>query len=156
MGRQNLRYRYMYAESTEILFVESTYILEHILRLVSRIQEHTDTKLCSYPVHSLASLWTAQTYFFYSKSSRKTRILSSSGDDPFFFVSGSSSNFMHEVYNFFFTSSVFQFGARFIQDSRRIFVNKLHDYFDRLAILTLSRVNRSNNVGFSLQPLSRE
>ena len=33
-----LRYRYMYAESTEILFVESTYILEHILRLVSGIQ----------------------------------------------------------------------------------------------------------------------
>ena len=45
----------MYAESTEILFVESTYILEHILRLVSGIQEHTDTKLCSYPMHSLAS-----------------------------------------------------------------------------------------------------
>ena len=45
----------MYAESTEILFVESTYILEHILRLVSGIQEQTDTKLCSYPVHSLAS-----------------------------------------------------------------------------------------------------
>ena len=39
----------------EILFVESTYILEHILRLVSEIQEHADTKLCSYPVHSLAS-----------------------------------------------------------------------------------------------------
>ena len=34
MCRQNLRYRYMYAESTEILFVESTYILEHISRLV--------------------------------------------------------------------------------------------------------------------------
>ena len=43
MCRQNLRYRYMYAESTEILFVESTYILEHILRLVPGIQEHTDT-----------------------------------------------------------------------------------------------------------------
>ena len=35
----------MYAESTEILFVESTYILEHILRLVSGTQEHTDIKL---------------------------------------------------------------------------------------------------------------
>ena len=45
----------MYAESTEILFLESTYILEHILRLVSGIQEHTDTNMCSYPVHSLAS-----------------------------------------------------------------------------------------------------
>ena len=45
----------MYAESTEILFEESTYILEHILRLVSAIQEHTDTKLCSYSVHSLAT-----------------------------------------------------------------------------------------------------
>ena len=45
----------MYAESTEILFVESTYILEHILRIVSGIREHTDTKLSSYPVHSLAS-----------------------------------------------------------------------------------------------------
>ena len=45
----------MYAESIEILFVESTYILEHILRLVSGIQEYTDTKLCSYPVLSLAS-----------------------------------------------------------------------------------------------------
>ena len=31
--RQNLSYRYMYAESTEILFVESTYILEYILDL---------------------------------------------------------------------------------------------------------------------------
>ena len=49
MCRQNLRYSYMYAESAEILFVESTYILEHISRLVSGIQEHTDTKLCSYP-----------------------------------------------------------------------------------------------------------
>ena len=29
----------MYAESTEILFVESTNILEHILRLFSGIQE---------------------------------------------------------------------------------------------------------------------
>ena len=45
----------MYAESTEILFVESTHILEHNLRLVSGIQEQTDTKLCFYPVHSLAS-----------------------------------------------------------------------------------------------------
>ena len=45
----------MHAESTEILLVESTYILEHILRLVSGIQEHTDTKLSSYLVHSLAS-----------------------------------------------------------------------------------------------------
>ena len=27
----------------------------HILRLVSGIQEHTDTKLCSYPVHNLAT-----------------------------------------------------------------------------------------------------
>ena len=45
----------MYAESIEILFVESTYNFEHILRLVSGIQEHTDTKLCCYPVHSLAS-----------------------------------------------------------------------------------------------------
>ena len=45
----------MYAESTELLFVESTYISENILRLVSGIQEHTDTKMCSYPVHSLAS-----------------------------------------------------------------------------------------------------
>ena len=45
----------MYAESIEILFVESTYILEHIQRLVSGIQEHTGTKLCAYPVHSLAS-----------------------------------------------------------------------------------------------------
>ena len=55
MCRQNLRYMYMYAESTEMLFVESTYILEQTLRLVSGIQELTDTKLCSYPVHSLAS-----------------------------------------------------------------------------------------------------
>ena len=46
----------MYAESTEILFVEFTHILEHILRLVSGLQEPTETKLCSYPVHSLASL----------------------------------------------------------------------------------------------------
>ena len=53
--RQKLRYRYMYAESTETLFVESTHILEHILRLVSGIQEQADTKLCSYSVHSLAS-----------------------------------------------------------------------------------------------------
>ena len=45
----------MYAETIEILFVESTYILEYLLRLVSWIQEHTDTKLCSYLVHSLAS-----------------------------------------------------------------------------------------------------
>ena len=45
----------MYAESTEILFVESTDFLEHILRLLSVIQEYTDTKLWSYPVHSLAS-----------------------------------------------------------------------------------------------------
>ena len=44
----------MHAESTEILFVESTYILEHIF---SGIQVHADTKLCSYPVHSLALLW---------------------------------------------------------------------------------------------------
>ena len=36
-------------------FVESTYILEHIFRLVFGIQEHTDIKLFSYPVHSLAS-----------------------------------------------------------------------------------------------------
>ena len=42
MCRQTLRYRYTYAESTEMLFVESTYSLEHILRLVSGIQEHTD------------------------------------------------------------------------------------------------------------------
>ena len=55
MCRQSLRYRYMYAESTEIFSVESTYILEHILRLAYEIQEHTDTKLCSYAVHSLAS-----------------------------------------------------------------------------------------------------
>ena len=47
MCRQNLCYWYIYAESIEILFVESTYILEHTLRLVTGIQEHTDTKLCS-------------------------------------------------------------------------------------------------------------
>ena len=31
----------MYAESTEILFVDFTYFLDHTLRLVSGIQEHT-------------------------------------------------------------------------------------------------------------------
>ena len=56
MFRQNLRYSYMYAESTEIFFVESTNILEKISRLVSGIQEYTETKLGSHPVHSLASL----------------------------------------------------------------------------------------------------
>ena len=55
MCPQNLRYRYLYAESTEILLVESTYIWEQIKRFVSEILEHTDTKLCAYPVHSLAS-----------------------------------------------------------------------------------------------------
>ena len=45
----------MYAKSAEFLFEESFYILEQILRLVSGIQEDTDTKLYSYPVHSLAS-----------------------------------------------------------------------------------------------------
>ena len=53
MCPQNLRYRYLYAESTEILLVESTYIWEQIKRFVSEILEHTDTKLCAYPVHSL-------------------------------------------------------------------------------------------------------
>ena len=33
--------------STEILFVESSYISEYNLRIVSGIQEYTDTKLCS-------------------------------------------------------------------------------------------------------------
>ena len=40
----------MSAESTEILFVDSTYVLEHILRLVSGIQEHR---------HKIVSLSTA-------------------------------------------------------------------------------------------------
>ena len=54
MCRQNLRYRQMYAEFAENLFVEFSYILEPILRLVSRIQDYTDTQLCSCPVNSLA------------------------------------------------------------------------------------------------------
>ena len=54
MCRQILRYRYLYAESTKLLWVESTYILEHVQKFVSEIQELTDTKLRAYLVHSLA------------------------------------------------------------------------------------------------------
>ena len=40
----------MYAESTAILFVESTYSLERIQRLVSGIQEQIDTNLSAFLV----------------------------------------------------------------------------------------------------------
>ena len=43
-GRQILPYRYLYADFNEILSLESTYILEHVITLVSGIQEHIDTK----------------------------------------------------------------------------------------------------------------
>ena len=37
--------------SFSLIFATEFY---HVWRLVSRIQKHTDTKLCAYPVHSLA------------------------------------------------------------------------------------------------------
>ena len=41
--------------STEVLLVESIYILEYGFSFFARIQEHTDTKMCAYSVHRLAS-----------------------------------------------------------------------------------------------------
>ena len=84
MCLQNLRYGYLYAESTEYFKVESTYILEHYLRPVSGNQEHTDTKLCAYPralfeacvsLESAHKHWNMWNFFIgiHSKSQRRVR-----------------------------------------------------------------------------------
>ena len=55
MCRQFLRYRYWYAESTEMFWWNPLKFWNMFKKLFPGIQEHTDTKLCTYPVHSLAS-----------------------------------------------------------------------------------------------------
>ena len=63
----------MYAESTKILFVEFNYFLEHVLRLVSGIQEHTDTiVLLSSAEFGLVMLKCAMKMFvFFSAKTKK-------------------------------------------------------------------------------------
>ena len=48
--RQKLPYNYLSAGSKEVLYKELMYIWKHIQKLVSRIQEDTDTKFCAYSV----------------------------------------------------------------------------------------------------------